>query len=96
MIAEEIRNLKKEAKALKTIRESMGSTGFSQKVFDKVFKEDIERLRGMEEMWNSRKMPEILSYDALSLESAALVPSISLKDQTPWSAAENFAVFQDR
>ena len=58
--ADEVANLHKEAQALKRIRDSMGSQDFPRLIFDKVFKEDIERLRSMEDMWKTRKAPEVL------------------------------------
>lgn len=94
--AAEIANLRKEAQALKAIRESMGSPEFYQKVFDKVFKEDIERLRGMEDMWKTRKAPEPLDLEKLQQESSSIEPIVSVNDQKVWSLAEDFVVFKDR
>jgi ubiquitin-like 1-activating enzyme E1 B len=94
--AAEIANLRKEAQALKAIRESMGSSEFYQKVFDKVFKEDIERLRGMEDMWKTRKAPEPLDLEKLQQESSSIDPIVSVNDQKVWSTAEDFVVFKDR
>ncbi|KAF7159963.1 hypothetical protein CNMCM6106_007378 [Aspergillus hiratsukae] len=93
--AAEIANLRKEAQALKAIRESMGSPEFYQKVFDKVFKEDIERLRGMEDMWKTRKAPEPLDLEELQQESSSIDPIVSVNDQKVWSTAEDFVVFKD-
>lgn len=94
--AAEIANLRKEAQALKAIRESMGSPEFYQKVFEKVFKEDIERLRGMEDMWKSRTAPQPLDFEKLQQESSSIEPIISVNDQKVWSSAEDFVVFKDR
>jgi ubiquitin-like 1-activating enzyme E1 B len=93
--AEEIENLRREAQALKRIRESMGSDSFVKEVFEKVFKEDIERLRGMEDMWKTRKPPQPLSYDALQQEATIIDTAISTLDQQVWRLIENFAVFKD-
>lgn len=93
--AKEIANLRKEAQALKRIREAMGSEDFPRLVFDKVFKEDIERLQSMEDMWKSRKPPVALDYDALSQEALGVGSAIAQKDQVEWTPAENFAVFLD-
>jgi ubiquitin-like 1-activating enzyme E1 B len=93
--AEEIRNLKAEAQALKKIRESMGDDSFAKQVFDKVFKEDIDRLRGMEDMWKSRTPPTSLDYSTLQTEASSSTDStISVSDQEPWSLIENFSVFK--
>lgn len=93
--AEEIEKLKQEAQALKKIRESMGSEEFSKQVFDKVFKEDIERLANMEDMWKERKRPEPLSFETLSEEASNIDTTTSLTDQQTWSRGENFIVFKD-
>jgi ubiquitin-like 1-activating enzyme E1 B len=74
----------------------MGSPEFAQKVFQKVFKEDIERLRGMEDMWKSRKRPEPLDYQKLEEESSGTETTISCNDQKVWTLSEDFVVFKDR
>lgn len=94
--AQEIEELRKEADALNEIRHSMGSDDFCRKVFEKVFRDDIERLRGMEDMWKERPKPDILDYDKLQEESAYVEPAISIIDQRAWTLAEDFAVFKDR
>jgi ubiquitin-like 1-activating enzyme E1 B len=91
--AEEIEKLRQEARSLQRIRQSMGSDDFPRLVFEKVFKEDIERLRSMEDMWKSRRAPEPLDYDQLSHEALGVGPAIADKDQVVWTLAENFAVF---
>nr|AHG26147.1 ubiquitin-activating enzyme E1-like protein [Shiraia sp. slf14] len=93
--ASEVANLRKEAQALKSIRESMGSNDFPRLVFNKVFKEDIERLRSMEDMWKSKRAPEALDYDTLMQDSQGSGSEIAKRDQIVWSLAENFAVFVD-
>lgn len=89
----EIENLRNESQALKRIRRSMGSEEFPKLVFDKVFKEDIERLRSMEDMWKTRKAPNPLAYDDLLKELPSVEKNISQKDQAAWTVTENFAVF---
>lgn len=71
----------------------MGSDDFARKVFEKVFREDIERLRGMEEMWKTRNAPEALRFDKVDTSVDA---TVSCHDQQVWNLAENFAVFKDR
>ena len=93
--AEEIENLRHEALALKKIRDSMGSDEFAQKVFDKVFKEDIERLQKMEDMWKMRRPPEAISYEQASSESIHVDSSISQQDQRAWTNPETCRVFLD-
>ncbi|MCJ1311924.1 E1 ubiquitin-activating protein uba2 [Agyrium rufum] len=94
--AEEIANLQHEAQALQHIRESMGSEDFGRKIFDKVFKDDIERLRGMEDMWKSRKPPEPLSFEAHQEEAASMNPTVAKEDQLVWNFQQNLKVFLDR
>ncbi|KAF2745162.1 ThiF family protein [Sporormia fimetaria CBS 119925] len=91
--ADEIANLRTEAQALLRIRESMGSEEFPRLVFNKVYKEDIERLRNAEGMWKERKAPEPLDYEALSQEALGVGEEVAKKDQVVWTLAENFAVF---
>jgi ubiquitin-like 1-activating enzyme E1 B len=93
--AEEIAKLRAEAEALKNIRDSMGSEQFSQLIFDKVFKDDINRLRSMEEMWKTRRAPEALSFEKLSNDKLDNGLELSRKDQAAWTVEENFAVFCD-
>ena len=87
--------MRNEAQALKRIRESMGSKDFPRLVFNKVFKEDIERLRSMEDMWKTRTAPTALDYETLLQEVVSVEQNISHKDQVEWTVAENFAVFVD-
>jgi ubiquitin-like 1-activating enzyme E1 B len=93
--AKEVANLRKEAQALKRIRESMGSEDFPRLLFNKVYKEDIERLRNMEGMWKTKRAPEALDYDTLRQESLGCGPAVAQQDQVVWNTAENFAVFVD-
>ncbi|KAL8716461.1 MAG: hypothetical protein Q9225_006213 [Loekoesia sp. 1 TL-2023] len=91
----EIENLRKEAQALKQIRQSMGSDDFSRKIFEKVFTDDINRLRSMQDMWKTRQPPTALDFDAVSKSSASggeVGDSVAKRDQVVWSLAENFTV----
>jgi hypothetical protein len=94
--AEEINNLRREAQALKRIRESMGSEDFAEKVFTKVFKDDIERLRGMSDMWKTRRPPESLDYGTLQEQASDVDVTVSCNDQKVWTLEEDFVVFRDR
>ena len=93
--AEEVAKLKEEAEALKKIRAMMGKSEFAQEVFNKVFHDDIERLRSMTEMWQSRKPPESLSFDALAPDPsiAKQGKALAVQDQRPWTLLENIYVF---
>lgn len=74
----------------------MGSDEFPHKVFDKVFRIDIEELRGMEGMWKERKAPEALDWDQLQEQSKSVEPTIVDIDQREWTVPEAFYVFKDR
>jgi len=74
----------------------MGSDDFTKQVFEKVFTNDIERLRSMEDMWKSRPPPHPLRFDQLSQDASSVDPGVSSNDQNVWSLEENFTVFKDR
>lgn len=93
--AAEIEKLKQEAQALKKIRDAMGSDDFAKQVFDKVFKDDIERLASLEEMWKNKKSPTPLLYDTLESESQGIDNSVCSHDQRMWTLPETFTVFKD-
>ena len=94
--AKEIENLRKESRALKEIKQSMNSPLFPRKVFEKVFKDDIDRLRGMEDMWKTRKPPQALDFDEVSAKAREIHASICHQDQITWDLAQNFSVFCER
>ncbi|KAI9780574.1 MAG: E1 ubiquitin-activating protein uba2 [Peltula sp. TS41687] len=93
--AKEIESLRKEAEALRSIREARSSEEFPRRVFEKVYDEDIERLRSMEDVWKSRKPPTSLNYDEVSNGVKGVDTSVSSNDQRTWSLSENFVVFSD-
>lgn len=93
--ADEIAELRKEATKLKRVREQMGSEDFPRAVFEMVFKDDIERLLSMEDMWKGKKAPIALDFDKLSDEAKAPTATVMQDDQRVWNTAENFAVFVD-
>lgn len=94
----EIEELKKEAAALKVIRQAVGTEDFPRLLFDKVFNSDIMRLRMMEDMWKLRTPPEPLSFDDVSVKSIQAMASkatILQNGQRVWTLEENFVVFMD-
>lgn len=96
--AAEIENLRKEASALNQIRQSMGSEDFPRRIFEKVFTDDINRLRSMGDMWKTRAPPTALNFDAVSKSSASggeVGESVAKRGQDTWNLAENFTVFCD-
>ncbi|KAK5165566.1 E1 ubiquitin-activating protein uba2 [Saxophila tyrrhenica] len=92
---DEVAKLKEEADALKKIRSMMGKSEFAQEVFNKVFHDDVERLRSMTEMWQSRRPPEPLKFQSLAADSNIVKQGQALasQDQKPWTLLENIAVF---
>lgn len=97
--AEEIEKLRKEAQALKQIREAMGTDAFPQLLFDKVYKDDVIRLRSMEEMWKTRRPPESIDYASVfanATDAEAKKQNILKDGQSTWSLEENLVVFKDR
>ena len=67
-------------------------------LFDKVFYDDIERLRSMPDMWKSRKPPEPLKYDdvlARAKDALASKDSLLYDGQKVWSLEESLVVFKD-
>ena len=95
-LAKEIENLRQESQALNDIRQSMGSEDFAPKVFGKVFKDDINRLRSMEDMWKTRNPPNALNFEELSKSADGIDALVAQQDQKVWTEAENFVVFKDR
>ena len=98
-LAQEIEKLRQEAQALKLIREAMGTESFPQLLFDKVFKDDVERLKSMEDMWKTRKPPQPINYSSTVQEVAdgETRKSEILRDgQRVWNLHENIIVFKDR
>lgn len=96
--AHEIQELRREAAALKNIKETIGGAEFPVLLFDKVFRSDIERLRSVEDMWKSRRPPEPLQYENLLAQSIDALSSKDMlltKDQTIWSLEESLVVFKD-
>ncbi|KIN01521.1 hypothetical protein OIDMADRAFT_104066 [Oidiodendron maius Zn] len=96
--AQEIEKLRQEAQALKLIREAMGTESFPQLLFDKVFKDDVERLKSMQEMWKTRKPPRPIDYSSTVQEVAdaeTRKSEILRDDQRVWNLHENIVVFRD-
>lgn len=74
----------------------MGSEEFAEQVFTKVFMQDIERLRKLEDMWKARKPPNPLDFDSMQQQSSSVDTAISQEDQRVWRLEEDFVVFKDR
>ena len=75
----------------------MGTESFPQLLFDKVFKDDVVRLRSMEEMWKTRRAPEPLDFKSTAQPATQEVVEKTFKDgQRVWNLQENVSVFKDR
>lgn len=77
----------------------MGTPAFPQLLFDKVYQDDITRLRTMEEMWKTRRLPQPLSYANITEQgngSQKSTEEILKGGQRVWTLEENVAVFKDR
>ncbi|KAF4554716.1 Ubiquitin-activating enzyme E1-like protein 2 [Elsinoe fawcettii] len=90
---EEIENLRQESAALKKLRQSLDGGHASRDVFEKVYHDDVNRLRSMEDMWKSRKAPEPIKWDEVINEATSTSPSVLVEDQRTWNLPENVAVF---
>lgn len=98
MTASEIEDLRRESAALKKIRDAVGTDEFPRMLFDKVYHSDIERLRSVEDLWKSRRRPDPLQYESLSVQATEAMASkdkILNDDQRIWTLEENFVVFKD-
>ncbi|KAL9529255.1 Ubiquitin-activating enzyme [Sphaerulina musiva] len=93
--AEEVAKLKEEAEALKKIRGLMGKEDFAKEVFNKVYGADIERLRSMSEMWQSRTPPTPLRFEGVCIDKDPEKHGAELaaQDQKVWSLLDNLKVF---
>ena len=93
--AEEIKKLKEESQQLRKLRQSIGSDDFAQKVFDQVFRIDVERLLSMEDYWKNKKAPTPLTYEVVATSAEVVDSTISQIDQRVWTIPETFVVFTD-
>ncbi|CAK1358084.1 unnamed protein product [Cercospora beticola] len=93
--AEEVAKLKEEAEALKKIRSLMGKDDFAKEVFNKVYGDDVDRLRSMSEMWQSRTPPNPLRFENVCIDRNPELPGAELvtQDQNVWSLLDNLKVF---
>ncbi|OCF35672.1 ubiquitin-like 1-activating enzyme E1 B [Kwoniella heveanensis BCC8398] len=90
--AEEIENLKKEAAAFREVRKGLGEEDGPQRVFHKVFNEDINRLLAMEDMWKKegRVKPVPLLYESI-IDGSFQVPPLRNAPVAPQPQTEGSA-----
>nr|ODO03733.1 ubiquitin-like 1-activating enzyme E1 B [Cryptococcus depauperatus CBS 7855] len=74
--AEEIENLKQETQAFREVKNSLAKKHGPQEVFQKVFSDDVNRLLGMEDMWNKegRVKPVPLNYKEIMYGTFVVPP----------------------
>jgi ubiquitin-like 1-activating enzyme E1 B len=94
--AGDLKQIKEEMIALQDVRKAIGTTKFGKVLFDKVFKQDIEALRSMEDIWKSgRTPPTPFEYTEFMEQQLPDGRSTSKQDQGVWSPSDCFVVFQD-
>lgn len=98
--AEELQRLRQEAQQMLTYREqlyaSLSAPGVvCERIFDKLYSVDIQRLLSMEDMWEHRTRPEPLTFaSACSDTSLPIKPDApTLRDRRQLTLAENAALF---
>ncbi|KAL7750578.1 E1 ubiquitin-activating protein uba2 [Sorochytrium milnesiophthora] len=94
--AEEIAKLNAEATALKRLRSAVGTPEYAELVFTKIFKQDIERLLSMEDMWATRTPPTPLAWETLAGADAEHPEGETKvqREQRALSLAESFQLFR--
>jgi ubiquitin-like 1-activating enzyme E1 B len=93
-IAQELEELHKEEQALRRICEMIGQEDFGERVFQKVFNDDIKRLLSMEDMWKDRKPPKPFIFTEV-MKEADTTEEGNL-DTNLWSLKRNTQVFINR
>ncbi|KAI8895316.1 hypothetical protein BC833DRAFT_529591 [Globomyces pollinis-pini] len=92
----ELNDLKREAEMLKVLKANLGTKNSLKEIFNKIFKDDINRLINLEVLWKERKKPIPLDYDQLLKKLSTLknMDQSSLQfDQQVWTLLENFKVY---
>ncbi|GAA5865163.1 hypothetical protein JCM3774_002157 [Rhodotorula dairenensis] len=77
---DEIKELRKEANANRELRATLNAPGAAERIFKKVYQDDIARLLKMEDMWAHRKPPHTLDWDALSAAEASTSTTTAVAD----------------
>ncbi|KAJ2763852.1 E1 ubiquitin-activating protein uba2, partial [Coemansia nantahalensis] len=90
---EELLQLRTEARALARLADAVGGADFAQRVFAKVFSDDIARLLSMPDMWRQRRAPVQLDYAALRAGASPGFDPARADDQAVLAAADSLALF---
>lgn len=90
VVAKELETLRNESKAMKGLRDAMGTKEYNRKVFKKVFYDDIEHLRAVPELWKTRTAPVSVDLTKLDLvEDTKLIE----EDHKIWTIAQCAQIF---
>lgn len=101
-LVQELENLRREAQEMRVLRQAASNHASAreacERIFDKVYRADIERLLSMEDMWAHRRKPIPLSLADATQEASetacdASVPT--LRDRRPLTLRENALLFLD-
>lgn len=97
---QELENLRREAQEMRTLRQAASVRASAreacERIFDKVYRADIERLLSMEDMWAHRRKPVPLSLVQATQEAPAAASSApTLRDRRPLTLRENALLFLD-
>ncbi|WFD18928.1 E1 ubiquitin-activating enzyme [Malassezia caprae] len=99
---QELENLRREAHEMRALRQAASNRASArdacERIFDKVYRADMERLLSMEDMWAHRRKPVPLSLaDATkeTSEAAADASVPTLRDRRPLTLRENALLFLD-
>lgn len=98
--AEEIAKLQSESNEMKHVRDTLHEPGAAQRVFEKVFTTDVQRLLQRETMWKSRAPPTPLHWDEArtsdATDKAATGTQAGLKDHQQLTLAQTVQLFESR
>ncbi|SHO77088.1 Similar to S.cerevisiae protein UBA2 (Subunit of heterodimeric nuclear SUMO activating enzyme E1 with Aos1p) [Malassezia sympodialis ATCC 42132] len=99
---QELENLRREAQEMRALRQAAANRASAreacERIFDKVYRADMERLLSMEDMWAHRRKPVPLSLAQATQadpETAADSSVPTLRDRRPLTLRENALLFLD-
>ena len=78
------------------MRQSVGKKDAGRKIFQKVFKDDVDRLLSMEDLWKTRRKPIPLVLSQLEKKGVTMNSANLDHSQKAWSLEENIHIFLDR
>jgi ubiquitin-like 1-activating enzyme E1 B len=91
----EIKNLIQENNELIELKKAIKEDDFAEKVIEKVFVKDIERLLSITDLWKARKEPNPLAYASVKGMVSEVTTEQLGTGQKEWSLEENIKVFLD-